>query len=153
MVAAMPTRQEPLRSFMAEVRAREAGAVLSISVVHGFPRGDVPDMGAKVLVVTNDDGLSWTFFLHPGHRFDDGSEVTAEAVKFSFERTLTLKAPPSQFLFFLRGVEAVAPYEVRFTLRTPVPFFLEVLAVPTASIINPKVMAQAKGADLELIRK
>jgi peptide/nickel transport system substrate-binding protein len=45
------------------------------------------------------DGLVWTFFLHPGHRFDDGSEVTAEAVKFSFERTLTLKAPPSQFLF------------------------------------------------------
>jgi len=94
------------------------------------------------------DGLVWTFFLRPGHRFDDGSEVTAEAVKFSFERTLKLKAPPSQFLFFLRGVEAVAPYEVRFTLRTPVPFFLEVLAVPTASIINPKVMAQAKGADL-----
>lgn len=55
MVAAMPTRQEPLRSFMADVRAREAGAVLSISVVHGFPRGDVPDMGARVLVVTNDD--------------------------------------------------------------------------------------------------
>lgn len=93
------------------------------------------------------DGLVWTFFLRSGHRFDDGSEVTAEAVKFSFERTLTLKAPPSQFLFFLRSVEAVAPHEVRFTLRTPVPFFLEVLAVPTASIVNPKVLAKANGAD------
>ncbi len=97
---------------------------------------------------SSDDGLQWTFYLHPGHRFDDGSEVTAEAVKFSFERTLKLKAPPSQFLFFLRSVEAVAPHEVRFTLRTPVPFFLEVLAVPTASIVNPKVLAQANGADL-----
>ena len=64
------------------------------------------------------------------------------------ERTLKLKAPPSQFLFFLRNVEAISPHEVRFTLRTPVPFFLEVLAVPTASIVNPKVLAQAKGADL-----
>jgi len=97
---------------------------------------------------TSSDGLSWTFFLRSGHRFDDGSEVTAEAVKFSFERTLKLKAPPAQFLFFLRGVEVIAPLEVRFTLRMPVPFFLQVLAVPTASIVNPKVMAQAQGADL-----
>ncbi|TDP60407.1 ABC transporter substrate-binding protein [Roseateles toxinivorans] len=97
---------------------------------------------------TSADGLQWTFFLRPGHRFDDGSEVTAEAVKFSFERTLKLKAPPAQFLFFLRSVGAPAPHEVRFTLRTPVPFFLQVLAVPTASIVNPKVMAQAHGSDL-----
>jgi len=97
---------------------------------------------------TSADGLVWTFFLRPGHRFDDSSEVTAEAVKFSFERTLKLKAPPSQFLFFLRSVDAVAPHEVRFTLRTPVPFFLEVLAVPTASIVNPDVLSQANGPDL-----
>ena len=97
---------------------------------------------------TSADGLTWTFFLRRGHRFDDGSEVTAEAVKFSFERTIKLKAPPSQFLFFLRSVEAVAPHEVRFTLRTSVPFFLQVLAVPTASIVNPSVLSQANGADL-----
>ena len=29
---------------------------------------------------SSDDGLQWTFYLHPGHRFDDGSEVTAEAL-------------------------------------------------------------------------
>lgn len=72
MVAAMPTRQEPLRSFMAEVRARESGAVLSISVVHGFARGDVPDMGAKVLVVTNDDAALAERTAHElGHRLFD----------------------------------------------------------------------------------
>jgi microcystin degradation protein MlrC len=72
MVAAMPTRQEPLRSFMAEVRARESGAVLSISVVHGFARGDVPDMGAKVLVVTNDDAALADRTAHElGHRLFD----------------------------------------------------------------------------------
>ena len=97
---------------------------------------------------TSDDGLVWTFQLRRGHRFDDGGEVTAEAVQFSFERTLKLKGPPAQFLFFLRKVEATGPYEVRFTLRMPTPFFLQVLAVPTASIVNPRVMAQAQGDDL-----
>ena len=97
---------------------------------------------------TAPDGLSWTFFLKPGQRFDDGSEVGAEAVKFSFDRTLKLKQPPAQFLFFLRAVEVVSPSEVRFVLRTPVPFLLQVLAVPTSSIVNPRIMAKAKGDDL-----
>jgi microcystin degradation protein MlrC len=75
MVAAMPTQQEPLRSYMADVRAREAGAVLSISVVHGFPRGDVPDMGAKVLVVTDDDAALAERTAHEfGHRLFDMRE-------------------------------------------------------------------------------
>lgn len=97
---------------------------------------------------TSADGLSWTFRLQPGRRFDDGSEVTAEAVKFSFERTLRLKAPPAQFLFFLRAVEVLGTHEVRFVLRMPVAFFLQVLAVPTSSIVNPRVMARARGDDL-----
>ena len=116
-------------------------------VVDGKPTGGMMGQLAESWDVSA-DGLTWTFFLRQGHRFDDGSEVTAEAVKFSFERTLKLKAPPSQFLFFLRSVEAVATHEVRFTLRTPIPFFLQVLAVPTASIVNPRVLSQANGSDL-----
>lgn len=96
---------------------------------------------------TSADGLVWTFFLKPGQRFDDGTEVTAEAVKFSFERTLKLKAPPAQFLFFLRGVEVAGTHEVRFVLRMPVAFLLQVLAVPTSSIVNPAVMQQARSGD------
>ncbi len=96
----------------------------------------------------SDDGLTWTFFLQRGHRFDDGSEVTADAVKFSFERTLKLKAPPSQFLFFLAGVEVVDPYQVRFRLKMPIAFFLQVLAVPTSSIVNPAVMQHQQAGDL-----
>lgn len=55
MVAAFPTRREPMRSFLEEVQARERGDVLSISVIHGFPRADVPDMGAQILVVADRD--------------------------------------------------------------------------------------------------
>ena len=55
MIAALPTREEPMRGFLDNVRTREVGPILSISIVHGFPRGDVPEMGTQVLVVSNDD--------------------------------------------------------------------------------------------------
>jgi peptide/nickel transport system substrate-binding protein len=116
-------------------------------LVDGRPTGQVIGQLAERWEVSP-DGLQWTFFLRPGHHFDDGAEVTAEAVKFSFERTIKLKAPPAQFLFFLRGVEVINPYEVRFTLRTPVAFFLQVLAVPTASIVNPAVAMKIEGDEL-----
>jgi len=53
MLAGFPTRTEPVRSFVAAMRAREVPPVLSVSLVHGFPRADVPDAGAQVLVVTD----------------------------------------------------------------------------------------------------
>src|SRR5690606_12218947 len=37
-----------------------------------------------------DDGRTWTFHLRRGVKFHDGNEVDAEAVRFSFERLLTL---------------------------------------------------------------
>ena len=55
MIVALPTRQEPVSSLLKSIRERETGRVLSISVVHGFPRGDVPEMGAQILVITDDD--------------------------------------------------------------------------------------------------
>lgn len=55
MLAGFPTRTEPMRSFVARMRALEQGRVLSVSLVHGFPAADVPDAGAQVLVVTDGD--------------------------------------------------------------------------------------------------
>jgi hypothetical protein len=43
----------------------------------------------------DDDGRMWTFHLRRGVQFHDGSEVNAEAVRFSFERLLTLGKGPS----------------------------------------------------------
>lgn len=53
-----PTTLEPMKSFMAKLRNLEQQKdALSISVVHGFPWGDVPDIGTKVIVVTNDNSI------------------------------------------------------------------------------------------------
>jgi len=55
MIEIFPTNREPMRSFVDKIKAMEGqDDVLSVSVVHGFMAGDVPDLGTKVLVVTND---------------------------------------------------------------------------------------------------
>ncbi|MEO6013696.1 MAG: M81 family metallopeptidase [Devosia sp.] len=56
MIGVYPTTQEPMRSFVDELKQLEGkGSVLSISVIHGFMAGDVADMGTKILVVTDND--------------------------------------------------------------------------------------------------
>jgi microcystin degradation protein MlrC len=55
MIGSFPTSREPMRSFVDDIKAREGkDGILSISIAHGFPFGDVPGMGTKVLVVTDD---------------------------------------------------------------------------------------------------
>ncbi|MGE5511336.1 MAG: M81 family metallopeptidase [Bacteroidota bacterium] len=49
-----PTTVEPMRSFVDRIKALEGkDGVLSISIGHGFPPADVPDMGTRVLVYTD----------------------------------------------------------------------------------------------------
>jgi len=55
MIEFMNTFKEPMKSMVTQARNLEnKDGVLSVSFVHGFPWGDVPDMGSKVVVVTDD---------------------------------------------------------------------------------------------------
>ncbi len=56
MIDVFPTSRDPMRSFVDKIMRieKEDADVLSISVIHGFMAGDVPEMGTKLLVVTND---------------------------------------------------------------------------------------------------
>ncbi|MFZ1104794.1 MAG: M81 family metallopeptidase [Hyphomicrobiaceae bacterium] len=56
MLGLYPTALEPMASFLRKIRALEGrDGVLSISVAHGFPWGDVSQAGTRVLVVTAGD--------------------------------------------------------------------------------------------------
>ncbi len=56
MIGTWPTEPQPMRGFVDRMRSLEGKHnVLSVSLAHGFPWGDVPDVGAKVLVITNSD--------------------------------------------------------------------------------------------------
>jgi microcystin degradation protein MlrC len=55
MIDVYPTSREPMRSFVDKITRTEAADpdILSISVVHGFMAGDVPEMGTKMVVLTD----------------------------------------------------------------------------------------------------
>ena len=54
MIGVYHTTQEPVKSFVAQMQALEGkDSVLSVSLGHGFPWGDVADLGTRVLVVTD----------------------------------------------------------------------------------------------------
>jgi microcystin degradation protein MlrC len=56
MLGSFRTQDQPLREFVDRIKAMEGvGGVLSVSFVHGFPWGDVADVGAKIIVVTDND--------------------------------------------------------------------------------------------------
>jgi len=56
MISIMHTSREPMRGFVDRLLAMEGKeGVLSVSIAHGFPWGDTPDMGSKVLVYTDGD--------------------------------------------------------------------------------------------------
>jgi microcystin degradation protein MlrC len=56
MIDQMHTTREPMKSIVAHAKALEKlPGVLSVSIGHGFPWGDVPENGAKVWVVTDND--------------------------------------------------------------------------------------------------
>lgn len=55
MIDVFPTSQQPMRGFVDRMRAAQRqGNVLSVSLIHGFMAADVPEMGARMLVVTDD---------------------------------------------------------------------------------------------------
>jgi microcystin degradation protein MlrC len=54
MIEVLPTSREPMRSFIDKIKLLETqNNILSISVIHGFMAGDVPDLGSRILVITD----------------------------------------------------------------------------------------------------
>ncbi|MGO4837989.1 M81 family metallopeptidase, partial [Rhizobiaceae sp. 2RAB30] len=55
MLEMLPTSRQPMRGFVDRIKGLEGkDGVLSISVVHGFSAADVPDVGIKIIVITDD---------------------------------------------------------------------------------------------------
>src|SRR5256712_5032708 len=99
------------------------------------------------------DGLAYTFHLKSGVKFHDGTPLTAEAVAFTFDRSINKDNPlfkeaqsAGGFPFIddyignvVAKVEATGPLDVRFTLRRKFSPLLSNLAIPPAYV-------QSKGA-------
>jgi microcystin degradation protein MlrC len=82
MIDVFPTSREPMRSFVDRLYAIESSdpEILSVSVIHGFMAGDVPEMGTKIIVVTDD-------------RPEKGARLAAELGRELFALRGTLMVP------------------------------------------------------------
>lgn len=121
--------------------------LVKYKVADGKAATEVEPSLAKSWTVS-DDGLTWTFTLNEGHKFADGSPVDAKAVKFSIERVQKMKKGPSDYFKVVKSIETPDDKTVIFQLDKPFAPFLYTLAVNGSSIVNPKVMDQAKDNDM-----
>jgi peptide/nickel transport system substrate-binding protein len=89
-----------------------------------------------------DDGLHYTFKLRPGVTFHNGDELTADDVKFSFDR---LRAKDSGYSYgsqveTIESIDVVDPHTVRFNLSRRTGPFLVYMAFPGSSIVPKKLV-------------
>ena len=98
----------------------------------------VPGLASEWQV--SDDGKSYIFHLRDDVSFHDGSPFNAEAVKFNFERILSL-GPQSlkagSLLPDLESIEVLDEYSIEVNLREPDGFFLFGLGLPYLSMVSP----------------
>ncbi|NMC80064.1 MAG: ABC transporter substrate-binding protein [Chloroflexi bacterium] len=89
----------------------------------------------------SEDGLEWTFHLREGVKFQDGTPFNAEAVKFSYDRVMTINQGPAWMFSKIDHIEAVDDNTVKFVLTEPFSSFLPVLAnIWGTGIVSPKVI-------------
>jgi peptide/nickel transport system substrate-binding protein len=93
------------------------------------------------------DGLTYEFVLRQGVKFHNGDPLTAEDVKFSFERYRGASAKLMKDR--VAAVEVVDPQRVRFRLKEPWPDFMTYYGSLTtgAGWIVPKKYTQQVGDD------
>ncbi|MGH7549528.1 MAG: ABC transporter substrate-binding protein, partial [Gemmatimonadota bacterium] len=108
----------------------------------------------------SENGQTYTFFLREDVTFHNGRKLTAEDVRYSFERALRPESQsPLTWVFDfidgasemaegeadrLRGLEILDPRTVRITLTQPYAPFLSLMAMPAAHIV-PREEIERKG--------
>lgn len=112
---------------------------------HGFPNivGDLAESWSR-----SDDGMHWTFELHRGVKFHDGSEMTSADVKASWDKIVFppkgVVSPRKSFYQAIDSIEAPSKYTVVFNLKYPSASFLAMLAHPANLIYAKKYLDQDK---------
>jgi peptide/nickel transport system substrate-binding protein len=103
----------------------------------------IPDLAISW---SNPDDNTWVFRLRRGVRWHDGNdvflagqgrEVTAEDVKWTYERVLSpgTRSPFASALSTVKEVTTQGPYQVRIVTKTPDPFLLDTIRLAGIAIV------------------
>ena len=94
----------------------------------------------------SDDGKTYTFKLHPGVQFHDGTILTSADIKATYER---LQNPPKGIVSVrkaqfadITSIETPDDLTVKFTLRRPNPAMIAIFASPWNCVYSAKKLAQ-----------
>ena len=122
MVGLWHTTREPMMGFVKRMQSFEGrDGVLSVSLGHGFPWGDVPEAGAKLWVITdNDMPLAERVAAQLGREFWDLREQTgapAEGVDEAIDRALAVDGGPVVFGDVADNPGGGAPGDSTFILK------------------------------------
>ncbi len=116
------------------------------ALVKPMPEGTItPSLAEKWSV--SKDGIAYDFVLRKGARFHNGDPVTAEDVKFSFER---YRGAAAKILHDkVKEIQTPAPNHVRFVLKEPWPDFMAFYGTSAsgAGWIVPKKYVEKVGPD------
>ena len=118
-----------------------------------------PGVAPGSLVIEGDLAESWTqpnettyvFKLRRGVRWHNkppvnGRELTAEDVRYSVERFLTVKGNPGAYMLrAVDKVEVVDRYTIKFSLKEPFAWFLDMLANPISMPIVARECVEKYG--------
>ncbi len=121
--------------------------LVKYKVVNGKGSTEVEPQAAQSWSVS-EDGMVWVFKIRKGIHFEDGSILNAEAVKFSFERTLKIGKGPADNISAIKSMRVVDTLTLEIILKNAYGPFLQTLATDAGSIVNPKVMTHEKEGDL-----
>jgi microcystin degradation protein MlrC len=151
MIGLYPTSSQPLRGFVdAMTEAERRKGVLSVSFGHGFQFADVQHVGAKLLVVTdNDQGLAervareFGLRVH-GLRRDIGFDSLALPMEKALAKALASKKTPVVVADQSDNTGGGAPGDATFALRWLLDHQAEDVAM--AIFYDPEVVRIARKA-------
>uniref|UniRef100_A0A7J3TGU8 ABC transporter substrate-binding protein n=1 Tax=Geoglobus ahangari TaxID=113653 RepID=A0A7J3TGU8_9EURY len=86
----------------------------------------------------------WKFYLRKGVKFHDGTEFTADAVKWSIENALN-KSPPLKALTLIKSIEVLDKHTLLFTTENPYAAFPASLVHSSLGIVSPTSEIDDKG--------
>ena len=140
-------------------------AVMAANVLEGLvrltPSGQSIEPGVAKSWNVSEDGLVWTFKLREDSYFHNGENVTAEDVKYSFERVISPQTKSPQAWLFnkvvgydamrngeakeMSGISVLDDYTVEIELIEPLTPFVSMLASPGAALVSKAAVDQYGG--------